>query len=105
LRYSSGRARFILRQRRPHQALRRLLSMGIGSTQNSPSNGSAFTWFRQDTARTWLAANPGWEDDLETTQATWGRIYGALHGKPGETRVLILERGSDQRIVRAPVTA
>jgi hypothetical protein len=37
--------------------------------------------------------------------ATWGQIYNALHGKPGETRILILSRGANQFTVRARVTA
>jgi len=44
-------------------------------------------------------------DGLETKGATLGKIYGALHGKPGEVRVLVLERGSGRLTVRATVTA
>jgi hypothetical protein len=44
-------------------------------------------------------------DRLETKGATWGQIYDALHGKPGETRVLILSRGANHFTVAARVTA
>lgn len=44
-------------------------------------------------------------DSLQTQGATWGQIYNALHGKPGETRVLILKRGTDEIKVPARVTA
>jgi C-terminal processing protease CtpA/Prc len=43
-------------------------------------------------------------DRLETTDATWGQIYDALHGKPGETRVLILSRGATHFTVASRVT-
>lgn len=43
--------------------------------------------------------------DLDLKQATWGAIYDALRGKPGETRVLTLERNGKQFTVSAPVTA
>jgi len=43
-------------------------------------------------------------DGLETKGATWGRVYEALHGKPGDVRVLLLRRGPDRITVRAPVT-
>jgi hypothetical protein len=42
---------------------------------------------------------------LETARATPGDIYAALHGKPGEPRVLILERDGAQVTVTAYVTA
>jgi len=44
-------------------------------------------------------------DGLETKRATWGGIYDALHGKPGQTRVLVLGRGANQVTVNATVTA
>lgn len=44
-------------------------------------------------------------DGLKTKAATWGQIYTALHGKPGETRRLILQRGASTITVRVPVTA
>jgi hypothetical protein len=44
-------------------------------------------------------------DGLETKRATWGMIYDALHGKPGETRVLVLGRQANQVTVNATVTA
>ncbi|HMF10599.1 MAG TPA: peptide-binding protein [Thermoanaerobaculia bacterium] len=43
-------------------------------------------------------------DGLETKGATWGRVYEALHGKPGDVRVLLLQRGPDRITVRASVT-
>jgi hypothetical protein len=54
-------------------------------------------------------AQPGDEliqiDNLETKHASWGAIYDALHGKPGDVRVLILQRGTQQITVRARVTS
>jgi C-terminal processing protease CtpA/Prc len=44
-------------------------------------------------------------DGLETKRATWGMIYDALHGKPGEIRVLVLGRDANQVTVNATVTA
>jgi C-terminal processing protease CtpA/Prc len=44
-------------------------------------------------------------DGLETKRATWGGIYDALQGKPGETRVLVLGRGANQVTVNVTVTA
>ena len=43
--------------------------------------------------------------DLETQNATWGAIYNALHGNPGETRMLVLERNGNRFTVAAKVTA
>jgi len=43
-------------------------------------------------------------DGLETKGATWGRVYEALHGKPGDVRVLVLQRGTNRITVGAPVT-
>jgi hypothetical protein len=43
-------------------------------------------------------------DGLETKGATWGRVYEALHGRPGDVRVLVLQRGTSRITVRAPVT-
>jgi len=43
--------------------------------------------------------------ELETKHATWGGIYEALHGKPGEIRVLLIERNGDRITVRVRVTA
>ena len=43
--------------------------------------------------------------DLETRGATWGAVYAAMHGKPGETRTLVLERAGARLTVSAPVTA
>jgi hypothetical protein len=42
---------------------------------------------------------------LETKSATWGDIYSAMGGKPGEVRVLTLERGTHRVTVRAKVTS
>jgi hypothetical protein len=44
-------------------------------------------------------------DELDTHGATWGQIYNALHGTPGETRLLIVQRGQNQFAVNARVTA
>jgi hypothetical protein len=44
-------------------------------------------------------------DGLETKGATLGKIYSALHGKPGDVRVLVLERGSGRLAVRVAVAA
>jgi len=44
-------------------------------------------------------------DDLETRNATWGEIYDRMHGKPGETRTLLLERDGNRLNVTAKVTA
>jgi hypothetical protein len=44
-------------------------------------------------------------DALETRGATKGAIYDALHGKPGDLRVLVLERRGVPRTVRVIVTA
>jgi hypothetical protein len=44
-------------------------------------------------------------DGLETKNASKGQIYDALHGKPGEVRELVVERGGVRRTVRATVTA
>jgi len=41
--------------------------------------------------------------DLELGTATWGQIYESMHGKPGETRSLVLERNGNQLTVAAKV--
>jgi len=43
--------------------------------------------------------------DLETQNATWGAIYNAMHGNPGETRMLVLERNGNRFTVASKVTA
>ena len=43
-------------------------------------------------------------DDLPLSQATWGAIFAAMHGKPGEARALRLERNGRGFTVRAQVT-
>ena len=43
-------------------------------------------------------------DALETRGATKGAIYDALHGKPGDLRLLVLERRGVPRTVRVTVT-
>jgi len=43
--------------------------------------------------------------DMETKSASWGDVYAALHGEPGETRRLVLERDGRQYTVDAKVTA
>jgi len=42
---------------------------------------------------------------LSTVNATWGEIFHALHGKPGEVRTLLLERTSKQFTLQATVKA
>ena len=42
--------------------------------------------------------------DLETKNATWGAVYEAMRGKPGEVRRLLLERRGQRISVDAPVT-
>jgi hypothetical protein len=44
-------------------------------------------------------------DDLDVSIATRGAIFSALHGNPGDTHVLILERNGKQLKVIAKVTA
>lgn len=44
-------------------------------------------------------------DALETRHSSWGAIYAALHGKPGEVRRLLLQRNGIQLKVPAGVTA
>jgi C-terminal processing protease CtpA/Prc len=44
-------------------------------------------------------------DQLETANARSGALFRALHGKPGETLVLVLERGGHRFSVPAKVTA
>lgn len=43
-------------------------------------------------------------DALDTAGATWGAIYSALHGRPGERRVLTIERDGQRISVTARVT-
>lgn len=42
---------------------------------------------------------------LQTATATWGAIFSAMHGKPGETRRLVVERDGKTFIVQANVKA
>jgi hypothetical protein len=42
---------------------------------------------------------------LDLGTATWGAIYNAMHGRPGESRSLILERNGNRLAVAARVTA
>ncbi len=44
-------------------------------------------------------------DALSTGNATWGEIFHALHGKPGEVRTLLLERTSKQFTLQATIKA
>lgn len=44
-------------------------------------------------------------DGLSTRGAQWGAVFSALHGKPGETRTLLLERGGKRLTIQATVTA
>ena len=43
-------------------------------------------------------------DSVLLTSATRGAIFAALHGKPGEVRMLVLERDGQQLTVPAKVT-
>ena len=44
-------------------------------------------------------------DDVVLNSATRGAIFAALHGKPGEVRMLVVERDGQQLTVPAKVTA
>jgi hypothetical protein len=44
-------------------------------------------------------------DALDTAGATWGAIYSALHGRPGELRALSIERDGERLSVPSRVTA
>jgi C-terminal processing protease CtpA/Prc len=44
-------------------------------------------------------------DGLSTQTATWGTLFSALHGKPGEFHTLLLERNGKQLTARARITA
>jgi hypothetical protein len=44
-------------------------------------------------------------DGLDTANATWGTLFAALHGQPGERRSLTIERDGRQLVVQAGVTA
>jgi hypothetical protein len=44
-------------------------------------------------------------DGLQTKTATWGAIFAAMHGKPGELRTLVLERDGRQFTVHTRVVA
>jgi hypothetical protein len=44
-------------------------------------------------------------DALATAAATWGEIFRAMHGKPGELRTLLIERASKQFTVQAVIKA
>ena len=43
--------------------------------------------------------------ELDTKGATWGQVFAAMHGKPGEMRTLVLERAGKQFIVSAKVVS
>jgi C-terminal processing protease CtpA/Prc len=42
--------------------------------------------------------------DVELSSATWGRVFEAMHGSPGESRTLVVERDGVRVKVVAPVT-
>jgi len=44
-------------------------------------------------------------DALRTKGASFGTIFAALHGKPGDARTLLVERNGKTFQVRAKVTA
>ena len=43
--------------------------------------------------------------DLDTRGATWGAVFQAMHGEPGEARTLVLERAGTRVTVATRVTA
>jgi hypothetical protein len=43
-------------------------------------------------------------DGLPTASATWGALFSSLHGAPGDSRTLILERNGKQLAIQAKVT-
>lgn len=43
--------------------------------------------------------------DLDTAGATWGAVFQAMHGEPGEARTLVLERAGTRVTVVSRVTA
>lgn len=43
--------------------------------------------------------------ELDTKGATWGQVFSAMHGKPGEVRTLVLERDGKQFTVSAKVVS
>jgi hypothetical protein len=43
-------------------------------------------------------------DDLDLSTATWGEVFEAMHGSPGQSRRLILERGGVRHSISAKVT-
>jgi hypothetical protein len=63
----------------------------------------------KDGKPTVVGVSPGDElirvGELELANATWGAIYEALHGTPGEARSMILERNGRRLTVVARVTA
>lgn len=44
-------------------------------------------------------------ENLDLKNATWGQIYRAMHGRPRETKLLVINRHGNQVTVRAPITA
>jgi len=42
--------------------------------------------------------------DVELSGATWGRVFRALHGSPGQSRTLVVERNGVRLRIVAPVT-
>jgi hypothetical protein len=44
-------------------------------------------------------------DSVQLSTATWGAVFAALHGKPGEVRTLLVERDGKQFVLKAIVTA
>ncbi len=43
--------------------------------------------------------------DLELSKAIWGQVFEAMHGSPGESRSLLVERDGARRTIRTTVTA
>jgi len=42
--------------------------------------------------------------ELDLTNATWGAIYNAMHGTPGASRLLVVERNGTRRTINATIT-
>jgi hypothetical protein len=42
--------------------------------------------------------------ELDLTNATWGAIYNAMHGTPGTSRLLVVERNGAKRTINATIT-
>jgi hypothetical protein len=76
-------------------------------TQSGWHNAKSF--WRENGKATLEGVKPGDKliqiNQLEVKHATWGQIYDALHGMPGEMKSLLIERGGSRITLRVPVTA